>query len=130
MTDNSDSQFGGLLSQALATTLAPKRAQGLWYEGKDLTLDGFEFIECRFDNCTLRVTNAQNVNLQKCFISNDTAFIYGQSAISAIRLFNLKFDEYYEKAPYWVPDRDEKGRITLTSNTLNDLASIFQNTNG
>lgn len=131
MTDKFEPQ-SGLLSNALSASLPPKRAEGLWFTDREITLDGYEFVECRFDNCKLRVANAQYVNLQRCFISDDTNFIFGHSALSAIRLFNLKTNWYYYyiNAPYWVPAKDEKGRITLTSNYFDSIASLFQQKDG
>ena len=125
MTDNSESQ-GGLLTRALTNTLAPKTVKGLWFEDRELSLDGYEFVECRFDSCRLHVNNAQNVTLQRCYISKDTHFIYGQSALSAIKLFNLKTDWYYENAAVYVPERDEKGRITLNNSLQNTLADLLR----
>ena len=127
--ENQDNPPGGLLSAALASSLAPKRATGLWFASKSITLDGYEFVECRFDRCKLHVNNAQNVHLERCFISDDTQIVFGQSALSAIKLFNLKNRWYYQNAPVYVPEKDSLGRITLTNKPFNYLANLFAPTN-
>jgi hypothetical protein len=115
----------GLLSSALAGALSPKRIQGLWYEDKSIALDGYTFEECRFDKCELHINNAETVSFLNCYISNDTHFVYGRSALSAIKLFNSKTDWYYANHPYWVPQKDSKGRITLNNDYLSGLAGLL-----
>ncbi len=123
-------QKNRLLTQALSSSLTPKKAEGLWFSGKDVHLDGYEFVECRFDNCKLHVSNADNVNLKRCLISDDSYFVYGNSALAAIKLFNSKHEWYYENAPYYVPARDEQGRITLTNSYWSTLGSLLDGANG
>lgn len=121
---------GGLLSSALAGALTPKRVHGLWFSEKSITLDGYIFEECRFDKCSLYVGNAENVSLLNCYISDDSHFVFGQSALSAIKLFNCKSEWYYLNAPSYVPEKDGKGRITLNNNYLSTLSSWVGKSNG
>ncbi|WP_193165255.1 hypothetical protein [Microbulbifer hainanensis] len=118
-----------LFSYALSNALEPKKVNGLWFSEKEVYLDGYTFEECRFDNCKLHVANAENVNLINCYISNDSYFVYGASALSAIKLFNCRTDWYYSNAPWYVPQRDAKGRITLSNNALSSLAGLVSKSN-
>lgn len=127
---NNQNANRGLIASALAGTLSPKKIHGLWFSEKPVTLDGYVFEECRFDKCALHVSNAENVSLINCFISDDSYFVFGQSSLSAIKLFNCKTDWYYQNAPYYVPERDSRGRITLNNNYLSGLASLLGNPNG
>ena len=127
---NEQSPYRGGIASALAGALSPKRVHGLWFSEKSITLDGYVFEECRFDKCTLHVNNAENVTLLRCFVSDDSHFTFGQSSLSAIKLFNCKQPWYYENAPYLVPERDSQGRITLNNNYLSGLAGLLGTTNG
>lgn len=112
-------------SLAFANFLAPKKAENLWFVDKDIVLDGYEFIECRFDNCRLHVSNAENVNLSRCYIGEDTVFYFSGGALAAVRLFHCKSDYFYTNFPYWVPERDDKGRITLINSHYSTLANLL-----
>ena len=122
---NDPNNVNSLFPSTLANALNPKIVKGLWYSDKEITLDGYSFEECRFDNCKLHVSNAANVNLISCHISDDSYFIYGHSALSAIKLFNCKTEWYYANSPTYVPLKDEKGRITLSNNYLSGLAGLL-----
>lgn len=122
---NDPNNANSLFPKTLASALNPKKVKGLWFSDKEITLDGYTFEECRFDNCQLHVSNAANVNLISCYISDDSYFVFGQSALSAIKLFNCKTEWYYENSPSYVPHKDDKGRITLSNNYLASLAGLL-----
>jgi hypothetical protein len=130
----SDSDSPGLGLGGLFAGMTPQRAEGLWYSGKSLRLDGYQFVECRFDRCRLFVENGSHVSLTRCFIGDETVFVFGHSAISAIKLFNVRMESFYTNYPVWVPQRDSEGRISLNpvgeNPLLSGLLGSGGNTNG
>ncbi len=118
---NKDAPKFGLGLLEASEFLKPKKAENLWFDGKDIVLDGYQFIECRFDNCKLHVSNAENVSLTRCYIGDNTQFVFNGGALAAIRLFNSNNDYFYQNHPYWTPEKDDKGRITLESNNYSAL---------
>jgi len=115
----------GVISSAMADVLSPKHIKGLWYSEKSIVLDGYILEECRFDKCALHINNAETVSFIRCYISDDSYFVFSGSALSAIKLFNCKQDWYYENHPSYVPERDSSGRITLNNNYLSGLAGLL-----
>jgi hypothetical protein len=86
---------------------------GLYYNGKELTLDGYTFIGCRFDNCTLRLSTS-NFNLIRCIVDDSTTIIYGTSALKVIQLFNSRYPWAYEHLKGFVPTLNPDGTITIS----------------
>jgi hypothetical protein len=106
--------LGGLatFTSQLAALLEKPVVRGVWYNGKEVPLDGFKFIECRFDNCVLRL-NSTEFELDRCFIDPTTKFSYGASAARVIQLFMSPLawlDKYY---PSLAPERNADGTITI-----------------
>lgn len=125
MTSSNRNLFGGLadasdkkpntlsgLAAALTQFAVLPEINQIWYNKKSITLDGYCFVECRFDGCELHVNSAR-FKLINCFIDSSTRILYGSDTLKPIRLFNHKTDWYYKNAPAYVPERDAEGRITL-----------------
>ena len=51
----------------------------LWFNGKTIHLDGYEFIGCRFDNCELRY-QSDKFRLMNCFLGEDTKMVAAKDA--------------------------------------------------
>lgn len=110
--------FGGLgaLPQSGANALSgifgQPEVKGLYYNGAQLVLDGYNFVGCRFDNCQLAV-NSLNFNLIRCVIDDSTVISYGSSVLKVIELFNSRYDWAYEHFPGFVPTKNPDGTITI-----------------
>ncbi len=119
-------ESGELFRSALEAAAAIPRVTNLWYNNKTVYLDGYEFVECRFDACNLHVDNAAAIHLDRCHINKDCHFIYGNSSLSAIRLFNKDNEWYYENNHlHWVPDRDSQGRFSLNKHPWNPFLPLI-----
>lgn len=73
------------------TAFATKRPKfsGLWYDGKEVDLDGKTYENCRFDNCKLSIATG-DIELIGCLIDDSTKLIIGDPASRIARLINRK----------------------------------------
>jgi hypothetical protein len=85
--------------------------KGLYYNGKQVTLDGYQFIECRFDNCVL-IVNGTNFEIHRCVIDKSTTIEFGTEAGKIIRLYNTAKDGFLGQNPF-DPLRYDDGSVTI-----------------
>jgi hypothetical protein len=135
MSNDGTTKPGGLLSQLAAGGISPAGqglrsaspppppnalaqlfgrpvVQGLYYNGKQVALDGYQFVGCRFDNCTLLVSSS-NFELINCVIDEATVIQYGPEPMKIVHLFNSRSDWMYASAPALAPRRNADGTITI-----------------
>jgi len=84
----------------------------VWYHNKEVKLDGYRFIACRFDGCKLVLTST-NFELDACYIDPTTTVVYGNDVLRPIKLFNSRNEWMYAEAPYFAPIRNANGTITI-----------------
>jgi hypothetical protein len=93
-------------------------AKGLYYNGKTIKLDGYNFSGCRFDNCVLEVTS-MNFNLTRCVIDSSTTISYGNTVLKVVQLFNSRYEWAYQNfPPQFVPQRHADGTITISDKAV------------
>ena len=113
MSNNNDSSSQSQNTLGLIAALMHKpELRDVWYNNKEVKLDGFRFVSCRFDNCRLVVTSS-NFELEHCFLDSGTVVTYGSEIIKPIRLFTSRYEWFYENMPYFAPTRHEDGTITI-----------------
>lgn len=91
-------------------------ANGLYFNGKLIHLDGYKFIGCRFDNCTLMVGTG-NFELVNCIIDPSTVIQYGVQGLNVIRLFNAHNEWMHHNFPVFTPTKNADGSITISGGT-------------
>lgn len=96
----------------IASIFGRPEVRGLYYNGKTIVLDGYHFIECRFDNCTLDISSS-NFNLTRCIIDTSTSIRYSAEAQKLIKLFNSRYPWAYSHFPGFVPTLNPDGSITI-----------------
>lgn len=96
----------------LASWLRPE-VKGMYYSGKALTLDGYKFVGCRFDNCVLQVTS-DNFEIIECVIDKTTRIEYSTNISKIIRLFLGRFDWATQYFPEFVPTKHANGSESIT----------------
>lgn len=101
------------LSGLMHLNFGRPEVKGLYYNGQTLTLDGYSFVNCRFDNCVLDITST-NFDLIQCVIDPSTTIKYGSTVLKIIQLFNSRYDWAYQHFPGFVPVRNENGTITIS----------------
>ena len=84
----------------------------VWFNGKTVKLDGFNFWNCRFDNCRLEVSTF-NFEMHRCFIDNNSKIRYYGEIIKVLRLFNSRYDWAYKAIPDFCATRHEDGTISI-----------------
>ena len=102
------------LLSGLGLLLHKPEVKYLWFDKKEIYLDGYRFVSCRFDKCRL-IVNSTNFEIEECFISDDTVVVFGQEVVKPIRLFNRLYAWIYEKIPYFAPVRSSDGKISVRS---------------
>ena len=88
---------------------------GLYYRNQHIVIDGYKFVNCRFDNCTIETRNG-NFDIVSCIIDNSNQLKYGSESRKAIQLFTSRYDW----APNFLPSAfvgrpQPDGTITITS---------------
>jgi hypothetical protein len=119
--------MGGLVSRDIASpTLRPAdlaargivgqfqklEARNLWFNAQAVSLDGYRFIGCRFDNCTLTVTTT-NIELINCHISENCRILWGGEPLKVIQLFCKDFPWIRESMPNFAAKQNPDGTITI-----------------
>lgn len=104
--------------QGLLGLLRRPEVQGLYYNRQKIVLDGYRFIGCRFDNCTLEVSSL-NFDLIRCVIDPSTVISYGPSVAKIIQLFNGRYDWASRNftVPF-VPVKNDDGTITISDSAV------------
>jgi hypothetical protein len=94
----------------LAAMLRPP-VKGLYYNGKVINVDGYEFIECRFDNCKLIVKNG-SFEFTNCVFDATTSVEFGGDTLKVFRLYNVR----PSAAPprQFMPRFNQNGSVTVT----------------
>ncbi len=64
----------------------PYRVEGQWYHRQSISLDGYEFVKCHFDECTLFTTKG-SFRLDHCKVSSCSVRVDGE-AWRIVRLYN------------------------------------------
>ena len=85
----------------------------VWFNNKNVTLDGFTFVGCRFDNCTLYISSV-HFEMHRCFLDSSNTIYYSSGTAKLIRLFNSRYSWTYEQIPMFAPVKHEDGTITIT----------------
>lgn len=107
-------QPGGLSPSVLGALWATPEVRGLYYNGKTVTLDGYKFVGCRFDNCVLRV-NSTNFELIQCVIDATTRVEYSTSICKLLKLFLGRYhwaQSFFNAA--FLPTRNPDGSVTIS----------------
>lgn len=101
-------------NDALASFLENSRTlvAGRWFAGQVISLDGYHFSRCRFDNCQLRYESG-DFQITSCFFNN-ISVAHPPQAIAMFRLFfaqpDVKLDNRFAQ---FVPLRHPDGTITI-----------------
>ena len=104
----------GLASFASFVSALANRPQvtNVWFNDETVTLDGYSFRSCRFDNCELNVAST-NFEIDKCFFDDKTVVVWRGEIIKVLRLFNRDSTRIYENLPKFAPERHENGTISI-----------------
>ena len=97
---------------ALAAIGQLQDVNGLWYNTKTFVIDGYRFINCRFDSCQLTVLSSR-FELINCFVDDNTQFLYGSDPMKIVRLWNSRNNAIYTSAPIYAPQKNTDGTITV-----------------
>lgn len=90
-----------------------------WFNGKTIYLDGYRFVGCRFDKCTIHV-NSPNIELIRCVIDPTSTLVWGDRVSNAMRLYLSRFPwastTYFNE--HFLPIQHPDGSITVEDREL------------
>lgn len=69
----------------LATYKNRVRVQGKWFSRSNVSLDGYEFESCRFDNCTIIIETGDFI-MRNCFVAENNRVLMAHGARKAVSL--------------------------------------------
>ncbi len=98
--------------QALNNLGQLQEVNGLWFNQKELQLDGYRFIGCRFDACSLYI-NTTNFELINCHIDEKTYITYGPNTLKVVKLYNSRNPNAYQNYSIFAPERNADNTITI-----------------
>lgn len=113
LTEGYQQKASHVANQGIGLFSRPK-VQGLYYNGQTIVLDGYTFIGCRFDNCTLYIATS-NFDILNCVLDQSTKISYGIEAAKIIKLFNSRYEWAAEVFPEFMPTKNGDGTITISS---------------
>ena len=100
-------------SNSLSQISEKLHVQNIWFNSKEVHLDGYTFTNCRFDNCKIYV-NSHNFVIDRCIIDSDSTVIIGGDIIKVIQLFNFRIEPTFVHYPEFAPTRNDDGTISIT----------------
>lgn len=83
-----------------------------WFNNQDITLDGWHFVSCRFDNCRLHIGSAK-FKLERCFVDDKSHIVINNEASNIVRMFHLRNRYMVENFPFYAPKYNEDGTFTV-----------------
>lgn len=108
--------MGNELSSGLMGALSDlgqlKDVHGLWFNNKNLMLDGYRFVGCRFDACTLHI-NTTNFELINCHINQNCVITYGVNTLKVIKLYNSRYETAFQQLGPFAPEKNPDNTITI-----------------
>ncbi len=108
MPDSPWLAIAAILAGVAALEVA-KNIRNRYYKNETIHLDGYNFWNCGFHNCTL-VTDTATFSLHSCTLMNVT-IQFGPNLIRAIRMWNI-FNPN-SRWPYFNPRIELDGSITI-----------------
>ncbi|EJS4013481.1 hypothetical protein L1D12_19885 [Vibrio parahaemolyticus] len=87
-------------------------SRDLWFNKKQVVLDGYRFTNCRFDGCELFVQST-NFELENCYIDATTVIKYGDGVSRVIKLFNKDNIWMKSSMPHFTATHNDDGTITI-----------------
>ena len=107
MSDNQGFGLGDILPWA-----GLPEVKDIYYHDQTIGIDGYRFVSCRFDRCVL-VVSTSNFQLENCFIDVTTTFQIIGDSIRPVRAFNAHNLYVRENFPYFAPEVNASGYITI-----------------
>ena len=86
---------------------------GQWYYQQRLSIDGYRFIGCHFDNCELYMAKG-TFALERCKFTG-CRFVFDKEAYNIVQMYNILGTEAWTNFPGLTPILHEDGTYTLKS---------------
>ena len=83
---------------------------GKVFKDQTFAIDGYRFINCRFENCTLTV-NRGTFEFHNCFITGG-ARLFGEDAMKCIKYYSLGFPQL-QHTPAFSPKINTDGSFSI-----------------
>ncbi len=104
--------FANALSSDKDSVFRRPEAKGLYYNSKKILIDGYKFVECRFDNCTL-TAHTTSFEFYDCVFDSDTTVELGAELRKVIQLHN-QLGHDVEASDLYNATVSERGAVTIS----------------
>ncbi|ELI9011325.1 hypothetical protein RSM41_003873 [Klebsiella aerogenes] len=101
----------GYATIPLSPPLMLQHAENLWFNQKDIVLDGWKFSFCRFDKCRIFLSS-QHFELINCKIDDQCDIYYRNNTINIIKLFDSRYSQPF-LPPNFSAIRNSDGTISI-----------------
>lgn len=85
------------------------KKENLYFRNKQIDIDGYEFINCRFDNCKFS-TEKGTFKFKNCVFDESTLVSYSGAALKILKLYNRRVQI---KSANLSPEINADGTITI-----------------
>ena len=109
-----EKEESGSLAEMLRKIIAglPARVEGKWFNRQKVSLDGYEFVGCRFDGCTFNTASGTFV-FDHCVVENCTVS-FGSEGTKMLRFYNYFLPEEHRIWPQFHPTfHHEDGTVSI-----------------
>lgn len=91
---------------------------GLYFRDTEIFLEGYRFVRCRFDNCSIRL-NSGDFEIDHSVIDESCKVIFGNSLIRVMRLFfNAWRTQPHTWMKPWLPIDHGDGTISIVTEPI------------
>jgi hypothetical protein len=94
------------------TALTTPEVKGLWYKDKEICIDGWRFVSCRFDNCTLTLETTEFA-FTNCLIDSSCTIRFRGKILNVLQLFNRDYEWMRTNNPIFAAVKNPDGTITI-----------------
>lgn len=91
---------------------AQLEVNGLWYKDKELNIDGWRFVSCRFDNCRLNLSTP-DFEFINCLIDSSCTVMFYGNIVTVFQLFNRDNDWMRQTYPNFAATKNPDGTISI-----------------
>jgi hypothetical protein len=109
MAQEAGKGFEAILAQLLRSMPFP--VEGKWFYNQEVQLDGYSFVKCRFENCTLKLSRGLFA-LDHCRLSG-CSVIFSDEALAVARLWNTFLPNWNQFHPTLRPTVHEDGTVSV-----------------
>ncbi|WP_156717531.1 hypothetical protein [Pseudomonas sp. FH1] len=106
--------FAGLSAHGVSALegLKMPEMKHAYFNNKNLTLDGWRMVGCKFEKCTLNVSSSYFI-IERCFVDSDTIVVWMEQSIKLVQLFHMRNDHMRNTKPEFSAIKHPDGSYSI-----------------